>query len=331
MQINYIVKDPNNITRELVRPWCYAVRHLELAFITNEKCKRIYLKSAIANHNQPIPQETICLKDRVTHLFLGLAELFLPIINYAIAFFDFKTHENKQIINFDKTDEELRSDAVIKRTDQQIVDDIYDLFEIIHKIFDANHIKYSLAAGSQLGATRNGGVIPWDDDGDAAVLKEDETKILSLRNEFSKHGCQLTRDPFWGIIIVSFQRDSIIKDTYPFKTYPFIDLFLLRQEGDKLKYAGVISDAKYSATEFYSLDQWNSVEDIDFGHLKLKGLPRAHAVEFLERSYGKRCLTTGVSTHDHLDALVPPPMELVRIDNPEPARHSAKDPKRNEK
>ncbi len=47
---------------------------------------------------------------------------------------------------------------------------------------DTNDIKYSIAYGTMLGAVRHGGWIPWDDDIDVILLREEWNKFFSLYN-----------------------------------------------------------------------------------------------------------------------------------------------------
>lgn len=75
---------------------------------------------------------------------------------------------------------------------------LFEMLEEIDRICSKNDIKYSLFAGSALGAVRHGGFIPWDDDLDIVMLRPDYEKFLRiadkelssaffLQKEFSEH------------------------------------------------------------------------------------------------------------------------------------------------
>lgn len=62
---------------------------------------------------------------------------------------------------------------VLRETEMGIMD-------VIDRICRRNHLCYSLSYGTLLGAVRHGGFIPWDDDIDLMMPREDYEKLLEI-------------------------------------------------------------------------------------------------------------------------------------------------------
>lgn len=59
------------------------------------------------------------------------------------------------------------------KTEQEILD-------VFHQICNENHLCYSLAYGTLIGAVRHGGFIPWDDDIDIMMPRKDYNTLLKI-------------------------------------------------------------------------------------------------------------------------------------------------------
>lgn len=73
-----------------------------------------------------------------------------------------------------------------------------DLLQAVDSFCEENGIKYSMSCGTMLGAVRHHGYIPWDDDIDICLLREDYNKLVNL---FPKE----LNDRY---VFVSLERDS---------------------------------------------------------------------------------------------------------------------------
>lgn len=95
----------------------------------------------------------------------------------------------------------------------------------VDKLFKENDIKYTLLGGSVLGAIRHKGFIPWDDDMDIAVWREDfdkAEKLLSNLKPYTYEFCEkhIIPDAPMGHL-------HLVNEKYPLELSPTIDVFAL--------------------------------------------------------------------------------------------------------
>lgn len=81
---------------------------------------------------------------------------------------------------------------------------ILEIMIVVDEFCRKNNITYYLGEGTLLGAVRNKGFIPWDDDADIVMPREDYEKFLKLASQGLKDGYQLdsvdTNKNHWSVV-----------------------------------------------------------------------------------------------------------------------------------
>jgi lipopolysaccharide cholinephosphotransferase len=180
-------------------------------------------------------------------------------------------------------------------TDEEI-DLLYDIMEITGNIFDRFKIRYTLEGGSLLGAVRNGGIIPHDNDGDFDILESDIEKIKSLKNEFDKYDLVIIETPGWGLQISHKNSPDLEPNmwtdnqgNYWTSKWPFLDLIAIKYDTKIDKYVLSQDVAKQDYPDYYlTPNDWqNDFEKIKFGHLQLWAIAgHQNRINYLNRHYG---------------------------------------------
>lgn len=81
-------------------------------------------------------------------------------------------------------------------TQTQIVQNrLLEMAKVFHNFCEENGLKYYMCGGTMLGAVRHGGFIPWDDDMDFVMMREEYEKMIALKDKmdgrftFNFHNC----------------------------------------------------------------------------------------------------------------------------------------------
>lgn len=210
----------------------------------------------------------------------------------------------------------------------------------IDTLLNKHKINYWTSSGTLLGQIRHGGLIPWDDDLDLAILysKENIKKLKNLENDLHKYNFGIVK-MFYGYKIYDLNGTQIKRQLwrehkekfkkknphikgraniskYASKTYkksnkilyekyryPFIDIFLMKKQKGELVYLG----NKWEKCRFNEQDLFPLVNR-KFGNLKIKSAKKPK--EYLNGCYGKEWDKYGLISYDHKNERMIKPIKI---------------------
>jgi phosphorylcholine metabolism protein LicD len=121
----------------------------------------------------------------------------------------------------DKSDINICYSNVMSYNEDKILN---QLLNIWFKVSGELGIRWSICAGSYIGAIRHKGRIPWDDDFDLTIMKEDLPKLNSIDKILSKYNVSIAK--FWGGYKIFFNDHRGIQKFHKYGwNWPFIDIF----------------------------------------------------------------------------------------------------------
>ena len=175
-------------------------------------------------------------------------------------------------------EEEVRCDYTVTKDIKEVWAIEIDLLMQLDEVCKKHNLKYYITDGTMLGTVRHKGFIPWDDDIDVTMFRDDYEKLLKvaetefkypyfLQTEYSEPGClrghaQLRNSATTGILKTE-------EGKFKFNQGLFLDVFVMdnviddkklyeQQKKDAEKYRKrAVKYARWS-TRYYKQNTWQS-------------------------------------------------------------------------
>ena len=145
-------------------------------------------------------------------------------------------------INYSRVEEEqLVSSSDVKsvkenQSKQKII--LIELFKQLLSILENNHLRYWMCGGSMLGTVRHQGIIPWDDDIDIFMPRDDYERFLDMAEttQLSPYKVVSPRNGFYSAFAKFCDDRTTIWESqnYPYILGVYIDIFPLDYSNDDI-------------------------------------------------------------------------------------------------
>ncbi len=176
---------------------------------------------------------------------------------------------------------------------------ILKMMEFLLEITKKHKIEWFAICGTLLGAVRNQGIIPYDDDGDIGFLMSEYEKFMKLT--------RMDLHPQFQFVESESGVQLVQKKEFAYIThFDFIAFDICKDDPDKLVYAGPIWNNKPTFYGSQILEnEWIYKRDVDkliyrkFEHLLIP--TPENVAEYLTHVYGNDCLTVYVPDTRNLD------------------------------
>lgn len=80
----------------------------------------------------------------------------------------------------------MTNEQEYKNFDVALKAELVETFKVVIEFFNEHNLKWWVCGGTMLGAIRHNNIIPWDDDIDLMMPREDFNKLLTLKSQLAK-------------------------------------------------------------------------------------------------------------------------------------------------
>jgi len=158
----------------------------------------------------------------------------------------------------------------------------------LHNLFKKYNIHYFIDGGSLLGAVRENGLIPHDDDIDLGILEKEWNKLPNILKELCDDKYQINYQIETNIIKVFIPKLWVKeKDTERIIGTPTIDIFKWKKANKKIELKS-LEDRQNYPNCYYNKEELQPLKIYNFNGLKVYGANNPYP--YLYRYYGNDCL-----------------------------------------
>lgn len=157
---------------------------------------------------------------------------------------------------------------------------LINLTEKVNSILTNYGLNYFIICGTLLGAVRYNNRLPWDDDIDIGIMKNDINKLSAI--PFHNYGLQL-KQLYFGYKIY-FKKRSFGNIVEFITHFPFIDIFTFEEEKDRYIYTSSWAKNRFPR-EYLLKDELYPLRQIKYSKLTLPCPNKSY--DYLLRAYPK--------------------------------------------
>jgi lipopolysaccharide cholinephosphotransferase len=195
--------------------------------------------------------------------------------------------------------ENLTIDQIAK-TPAHKVDQIYELLKTVDALLRESRIEYSMDGGTLLGAVRHKGIIPWDDDGDVFIMKQDKARFFALKDRLKQKGIDL-QDMGVESYKLTFDAETL-RSRFSTSDAANVDVFVMEEDAGGIVRPASAYNKHTFPKEYFPKEELQNLRNYPFGPpdklLFLKG--PANPMRYLKTFYGPECFEYALQTHSHI-------------------------------